>query len=623
MTAGGFGVTSSKMAAVANWLPARTPGSHESAFSSYLPSLTEYSRPLSQTCTRQTITEPPPCLTAGNVLVAFHALPRFGTQRVPRRYGMSAPSVWCVAGTESLKLERVSVPQYVLVGDSVVLQCVFELGSDRLYSVTWYKDHEQFFHYVPRSTPSLHLYPLQGVSVNVSTPSSTPAHYKLVKEMYFHSERCKMASPLKEAPWDMCVTDRENGEIQTSVTATYMRILKQDLHFHLMDVDKAAREQFCGWLLSNIAPEVLQDGYVLFSDEAWFHLAGYSNSQNMRHWLGDNPHVLTEAPLHPQKLGVWCAVSSQLLASSVHLPRGQWRPLPAPTLDILLSHWTVLPHYLAPLHICTMGPLLKGSLCICEAELQNLSRVSWVPRVWTRRFSADTIESLLTSWGVLASCLLPAMPYLGLEPRGSRGATGCRLPVCVCVAGTESLKLERVSVPQYVLVGDSVVLQCVFELGSDRLYSVTWYKDHEQFFHYVPRSPPPPAIKPHYKLIKGMYFHSDERPQIKLRPYICTFLLPPKKTPFLTRLKYCTFDVHLTTAQSWVGADATRRRGIDGVDRSIVDGDVRAKAREILMSPAGSSGLSLETLPPLYAQDVNDKCLQLYTAVYRAPRRAI
>ncbi|KAJ8872474.1 hypothetical protein PR048_026080 [Dryococelus australis] len=36
----------------------------------------------------------------------------------------------------------------------------------------------------------------------------------------------------------------------------------------LLDVDKAAPVQFCEWFLSNIAPEVLQDGYAFFSDEA-------------------------------------------------------------------------------------------------------------------------------------------------------------------------------------------------------------------------------------------------------------------------------------------------------------------------------------------------------------------
>ncbi|KAJ8880302.1 hypothetical protein PR048_016768 [Dryococelus australis] len=105
-------------------------------------------------------------------------------------------------------------------------------------------------------------------------------------------------SRLKEVPWDVCVTERGNEEIQTS---------------------------------------------------------------NMRHWSGDNAHALTEAPLHPQKLGVWCAVASKPLVSSARLPRGQWRPLPAPTLGILLSHWTVFPHSLAPLHTCPTGPLLKDS----------------------------------------------------------------------------------------------------------------------------------------------------------------------------------------------------------------------------------------------------------------------
>ncbi|KAJ8888255.1 hypothetical protein PR048_007742 [Dryococelus australis] len=35
--------------------------------------------------------------------------------------------------------------------------------------------------------------------------------------------------------------------------------------------------------------------------------------------------------------------------------RGRWRPLPAPTLGILLSQWTVFPHSLAPSHKCPTG----------------------------------------------------------------------------------------------------------------------------------------------------------------------------------------------------------------------------------------------------------------------------
>ncbi|KAJ8889049.1 hypothetical protein PR048_008543 [Dryococelus australis] len=63
------------------------------------------------------------------------------------------------------------------------------------------------------------------------------------------------------------------SHLQVSQSTT-MRIIKQDLHTYkctvvhqLLNVDKAARVQFCEWFLSNIAPEVLQNGNVFSSDK--------------------------------------------------------------------------------------------------------------------------------------------------------------------------------------------------------------------------------------------------------------------------------------------------------------------------------------------------------------------
>ncbi|GFU63594.1 putative transposase [Trichonephila clavipes] len=47
---------------------------------------------------------------------------------------------------------------------------------------------------------------------------------------------------------------------------------------------------------------------ILFSDEAHFWLNGYVNKQNCRIWSEANPQVYVEAPLHPEKLTVWCAL---------------------------------------------------------------------------------------------------------------------------------------------------------------------------------------------------------------------------------------------------------------------------------------------------------------------------
>ena len=48
---------------------------------------------------------------------------------------------------------------------------------------------------------------------------------------------------------------------------------------------------------------------IYYSDEAWFHLSGFINSQNCRIWSSDNPLIFNETPLHAQKIGVWVAMS--------------------------------------------------------------------------------------------------------------------------------------------------------------------------------------------------------------------------------------------------------------------------------------------------------------------------
>ncbi|GFX62755.1 uncharacterized protein TNCV_3350811 [Trichonephila clavipes] len=47
---------------------------------------------------------------------------------------------------------------------------------------------------------------------------------------------------------------------------------------------------------------------TLLRDEAHFWLNGYVNKQNCRIWSEANPRVYVEAPLHPEKLTVWCAL---------------------------------------------------------------------------------------------------------------------------------------------------------------------------------------------------------------------------------------------------------------------------------------------------------------------------
>lgn len=43
---------------------------------------------------------------------------------------------------------------------------------------------------------------------------------------------------------------------------------------------------------------------------AHFWLNGFVNKQNCRFWAEENPHVIMETPLYPQKITVWCGIWS-------------------------------------------------------------------------------------------------------------------------------------------------------------------------------------------------------------------------------------------------------------------------------------------------------------------------
>lgn len=102
-------------------------------------------------------------------------------------------------------------------------------------------------------------------------------------------------------------------------------ILKRNLQLHsykihvyqeLLPIDFERRTQFCQWFLDNHNNDEAMDN-IFFSDEAYFHLSGYVNSQNMRWWSAENPHYYVEQPLHPLKVGVWIAICRRRLIGPI------------------------------------------------------------------------------------------------------------------------------------------------------------------------------------------------------------------------------------------------------------------------------------------------------------------
>ncbi|PNF31709.1 hypothetical protein B7P43_G13371 [Cryptotermes secundus] len=95
--------------------------------------------------------------------------------------------------------------------------------------------------------------------------------------------------------------------------AYHVRCVKE-----MKDLGKEKRLVYCRWFRAFVGNHGTEEfDQVFFTDEVWFHLSGYVNSQNNRSWSSENPRVLHEWPSHYQKIGEWCAVSRRRIVGPI------------------------------------------------------------------------------------------------------------------------------------------------------------------------------------------------------------------------------------------------------------------------------------------------------------------
>jgi hypothetical protein len=78
----------------------------------------------------------------------------------------------------------------------------------------------------------------------------------------------------------------------------------------LLPPDCKTRIQYCRWIQKSVFSGLHGPELMFYSDEEWFSLSGYINSQNNRYWSTESHHAVHEVPLHDLKVGVWYAVSA-------------------------------------------------------------------------------------------------------------------------------------------------------------------------------------------------------------------------------------------------------------------------------------------------------------------------
>ncbi|CAL1687030.1 unnamed protein product [Lasius platythorax] len=109
----------------------------------------------------------------------------------------------------ALKLLHINVPAYILRGRTALLECRYDPGTDNLYAITWYKDHEVFYKYILQ-TKEGHTYLVNGVKVDKEQSND---HMVVLQNASLHASGKYKCEVNAEAPNFNSVSAEANMEV--------------------------------------------------------------------------------------------------------------------------------------------------------------------------------------------------------------------------------------------------------------------------------------------------------------------------------------------------------------------------------------------------------------------------
>jgi len=81
----------------------------------------------------------------------------------------------------------------------------------------------------------------------------------------------------------------------------------------------------------------------------------------------------------------------------------------------------------------------------------------------------------------------------------------------VVLAVTNAIRLTEKSIPSHAIKGEDVVLECLYDLQGDSLYSVKWYRNGQEFYRHIPTDRPQTVVFRQPGLIVDEYKSTETR----------------------------------------------------------------------------------------------------------------
>jgi len=100
-------------------------------------------------------------------------------------------------GVSGLELVKFSIPDHAIQGENVELLCDYDLQGDKLYSVKWYRNGQEFYRYIPTDNPSTAVFRHPGLYINEYKSTETKIYLRNVDHETTGLYRCEISG---EAP---------------------------------------------------------------------------------------------------------------------------------------------------------------------------------------------------------------------------------------------------------------------------------------------------------------------------------------------------------------------------------------------------------------------------------------
>lgn len=110
-----------------------------------------------------------------------------------------ALALWILQGVSvsSIRLTRTHLPAHAIRGEDVVLECLYDMEGDALYSVKWYRNGKEFYRHIPSDSPPTAVFTQPGLVVDETRSSETRI---VLKKVELNSEGSYLCEVSGEAP---------------------------------------------------------------------------------------------------------------------------------------------------------------------------------------------------------------------------------------------------------------------------------------------------------------------------------------------------------------------------------------------------------------------------------------